>query len=501
VLAAFVAVSAWTLGIDLWRVVVDGKLWTGTDGLFLTDQMQYIAWIQSASQHVLISDMFVVHSNPADYLQPLVAISGALTALGVAAWLSMLLWQPIAVVAMFFAVRAFARSNLSGSGAQHAALVIGLFGGSFPAIGDMWPGFWAWGYPFALLAIAAMAGALVSYERARLAGRVSWLAPLLGATASWFHPWQGEALALIIVGTELVMWLRAGRPQLTRKLLALPAVTVFATALPLLYYLALAHVDPQWGLARLISKHGFPLATIGLALAPLLAASLLAYRRLPDNFMAIATRLWLPAAVFVFIVSESGLSDTPLHAFAGITIPLGVLSVEGVRSLGLQRLRVWWLLGPLLVAAVTIPTSIDELKGAADYLVPTLGNANFIAPSESTALDYLAHDPRPGALLTRGYLGLIAPGLTGRQVYLGTCQWSEPNCPGREQLVQSVFETPGVPAATIRADVLSTGARFVLNSTCTLRGKDLDRALAPITTSVRRFGCATLYAVQAPRTF
>ena len=45
VLAAFVAVSAWTLGLDLWRVVVESRSWTGTDGLFLTDQMQYMAWI------------------------------------------------------------------------------------------------------------------------------------------------------------------------------------------------------------------------------------------------------------------------------------------------------------------------------------------------------------------------------------------------------------------------------------------------------------------------
>ena len=253
------------------------------------------------------------------------------------------------------------------------------------------------------------------------------------------------------------------------------------------------------GLARVSSKHSFPLSTIALAMAPLLAAGLLAYRRLPNSFIAIATRLWLPAALIVFIVSESGLSDTPLHAFAGITVPLGVLSVEGVLSLRVQRLSFWWLLGPLLVAAVTIPTGIDELKSAAEYLVPVTGNANFIAPAERTALDYLARDPQPGGVLSRNYLGLITPGLTGRQVYLGTCQWSEPNCPGREQLVHRVFQSPGVPARVIRTDVLSTGARFVLNSTCELPGKNLDRALALITSSVRRFGCATVYVIGAPQ--
>jgi hypothetical protein len=494
-----VFVSSWTLGLDLWRVVVDGRSWTGTDGLFLTDQMQYLAWIQSASRHLLVADLFVVNPGSADYLQPLVAISGGLTALGMAAWLSMLVWQPIAVVAMFFAVRGFARRGFDGRGAQRAALVIGLFGGWFPGIGDMWPGFWSWGYPFALLAIAAMPAALVSYERARSAGRLSWLPAALGASASWFHPWQGETLALIVVFAELLMWTRAGRRP-ARRQLTLPAVTVIVTVLPLLYYVVLARVDPQWGMARVSSRHTFPLSTIGMALAPLLVAALLAYRRPAVGFLAIATRLWLPAVLVVYLVSESGFSDTPLHAFAGVTVPLGVLSVEGVLSLGLQRLRARGLLGACLVAAVTIPTSVDELKGAAEYLVPTPGNANFIAPEERAALDRVARDRQPGAVLSRGYLGLIAPGLTGRQVYLGSCQWSEPNCDLREQLVQRVFQAPNVPAAAIRAEVLSTGARFVLNSTCALPGKDLDRALAPITGSVLRFGCATLYVLRAPRT-
>ena len=105
VLVAFGIVSVWVLGLDLWQVIVDGRTWTGTDGLFLTDQMQYLAWIQSASRQVLASDLFVVHASAADYLQPLIAVSGALTAFGVAAWLSLLLWQPVAVLAMFFAAR------------------------------------------------------------------------------------------------------------------------------------------------------------------------------------------------------------------------------------------------------------------------------------------------------------------------------------------------------------------------------------------------------------
>ena len=496
VLFAFAAISVWVLALDLSQIVEHGRVWTGTDGEFLTDQMQYLGWIQSASRQVLVSDLFVVHSTPADYFQPLIAISGGLTALGVAAWLSLLLWKPVAVIAAFCAVRAYARRSLTGRPAQHAGLLIALFGGGLPAIGDLWPAFSSWGYPFALISIATMAGALLSYERAHAAGCGSVLAPALGALTSWLHPWQGEALALIVVGAELVMWSSTGRDPITRKRIALLATTVTATVLPLLYYVALAHLDRQWRIARVESKHAFALTTIIIALAPFLVAAAFAYRRRPRSFMAAATRVWPLAAIIVFLVSESGLSATPLHAFNGITVPLGVLSVEGVHAVGWRRIPGRFVLGPVLVAAATIPTTIDEMRAAADYVRPTPANANFIAPDERTALAFLARDPQPGGVLTRGYLGLITPAETGRHTYLGACQWSEPGCHEREMLVHRVFETIGISPRAVRAGVLGTDTRFVLNSTCKLPGKDLDKTLAVITKSVHHFGCATVYAIR-----
>ncbi len=498
VLGAFAGVSVWVLCLDLWHAVVDGRVWTGTDGLFLTDQMQYLAWIQSASQHALVSDLFVLHQTPADYLQPLVVISGGLTALGVATWLSLLLWQPVAVLAMFFAVRAYARRALASGSAQRAALVIGLFGGSLPAIGDMWPGFWSWGYPYSLIAIAATAGALLLYGRARAAGAMRWTAPALGALASWLHPWQGEALILIVIGAELILRAGADRRGKSRAAIALPAVTVIATALPLLYYLALAHADPQWGIAQAQSKHTYPLTTIALALAPFLATAAFEYRGRPQTFIAAATRVWPLATLVVFVVSETGLSATPLHAFAGITIPLAVLSVQGLQAAGWRRLPGRRVLGPLLVAAATIPTTVEELRAANAYVAPAPGNANFIAADEQRALEYLASDPQSGGVLTRSYLGLLIPAETGRHTYLGACQWSQPHCQARQRLVHRVFQTPHIAARTVRSEVLGTGARFVLASDCTLPGKNLDELLAPITTTTRRFGCATVYSIRSP---
>src|SRR6266576_6889023 len=70
VLAVFGAVSLWVLALDLFQVVVRGRVWTGTDGVYLVDQMQYLAWIQSASHHLLSANLFVLHGTPADYFQP-----------------------------------------------------------------------------------------------------------------------------------------------------------------------------------------------------------------------------------------------------------------------------------------------------------------------------------------------------------------------------------------------------------------------------------------------
>ena len=105
VLFAFAAVSMWVLALDVWRVVFDGRVWTGTDGVYIVDQMQYLAWIKDASKHVLASNLFVLRDTPADYFNPAVVVSGGLTALGMAPWLSLLLWKPIAVIGFFFAVR------------------------------------------------------------------------------------------------------------------------------------------------------------------------------------------------------------------------------------------------------------------------------------------------------------------------------------------------------------------------------------------------------------
>jgi hypothetical protein len=489
VLAVLAAASLWILALDVWQVVIHHRTWTGTDGEFLADQMQYLAWVRDSSHHFLVSDLFVLRGTPHDYFQPIVVISGALTALGVPPWVSLLVWKPVSVLAVFLAVRAFARRSLADRFDRRAALVLALFFGSWGTLGDEWIPFWSWGYPFALLGIAALAAALVCYARDRDGDRVSWRAPVLGLAASLSHPWQGELLLLTVVGAELVSWRRGTD---LRRRLRLPAATLAATALPLIYFEALDRFDPAWRAAQQAAKHHFALGTIALPLIPLLIAAPLAYRRRPQSFLGVATRVWPFAALVIYALSETGLAGTPLHAFAGITIPLGMLAIEGVQSIGFRRLPGWRLVAVVLVALGTIPASISMLRGAHPYVDPMPQNANFITGSERRALDYLLNDPSPGGVLARNYFGLIVPQETNRRTYIGLCLWSEPHCLSRMNDTIALMDGHDRPLAA-QAFLRSTGARFVLQD-CQSHG-DLETALGPMIVSRRRFGCATVYEV------
>ncbi len=501
VLAAFAAVSLWVLGLDLWQVVANGRVWTGTDGVYIVDQMQYLAWIRSASHHLLASNLFVLRSTPADYFQPAVVISGGLSALGLAPTVSLLLWKPIAVAATFFAFREYAYRTLTGLWARRIALLLALFFGSFTIVygtfgvlGDLFPGFLSWGYDFGLLALACMVAGLLAYDHARSTGRVAWWPGLLGALASMLHPWHGELLILIVLGSEVV--LRHRRPRTTQQL-KLPLLTVLLTGLPLLYYVLLGRTDISWRLAQGAGIHSFSLLSILLAIAPLLAPAMLAYRQRPADFLGVATRAWPIAALAVFVGSSAGFSAAPLHAFQGITLPLAVLAVQGVRAVGWRRLPyARWTIA-LAVAAFTIPSTAFELGKARSLAAPTPDNANFIQRDERSALDFLAADRDPGGVLTRSYLGAAVPGKTGRRTLVGDCLWSEPNCYERVNQAQALFDGTLTPRAA-RSFVVQTGAAFVLADCST--GVDLTKTLRPLIVSVHRFGCATVYElVQADR--
>jgi hypothetical protein len=492
-LAALAAMSLWVVAIDVWSAVVNDRVWTGTDGFFIVDQMQYLAWIQAAAQHLLIANLFVLRGTPSDYFQPAMVISGAITALGVSSWLALLLWKPVAVVGTFLAIRAYSHRTVEGRNERRAVIALGLFFGSFSVVygsfgivGDMMPGWLSWGYPFGLIAVALIIFALLSYDRARTAGRVAWAPGLMGAVASMLHPWQGETMVLIIVLAELARW----REHRGGRNLALPVLTLIMVGLPLVYYLGLGDLDVSWNLARAASKHAFPATAIVIGIAPLALVAGLGYRGRPRTFLELLTRMWPVAAIMIYVFSASTLSATPLHAFNGITAPLAVLAVIGVQRAGWERLPRRRLVTLAVLAAATIPANAYAIAVAHQYTRPTPGNANFITHDEHKALVYLHHDPDPGGVLTQFYLGEAVPGQTGRRTLVGDCLWSEPNCMPRSLAADALFKG-SMSRAQARAFVRSSGARFLLAS-CAPH-VDLSRLLGSMVVDQRRFGCAAVY--------
>jgi hypothetical protein len=507
-LASFAVASVWVLALDLWQVIAHGRVWTGTDGSFIVDQMQYLAWIVSASRHVLIANLFVLHRTPADYFQPAIAISGALTALGLPPTLALLLWKPVAVVSLFGAVRAYAHRGLGRSTrAQRLAMItLALFFGSFTVlagqlsvIGDVFPAFLTWGYPFALMAVAAAIFALLAYDRARAAAKFGWAPALLAGLAGSLHPWQAELLILIVLGAELsdLRGVRATGVQprvLLRSVrLRLAAATLVGAVLPLLYYVALGKLDISWQLARLASKHSFPVLTIAVAIGPLLLVALLGYRGAAAGFLGRATRIWPAAAFVIYMLSSTTLGATPLHAFDGITVPLALLAVAGWRGLRWGRGRSRRALGAALVVLGTLPATVYELASERTFVAPTSGNANFITRDESRALAFLRRDRQRGGVMTRFYLGAVVPARTGRPTYVGDCIWSQPSCSPRAIDVQSLLDD-ALPTVAARLLVASSHARFVLADCQAHAG--LTQELGPLIASVHRFGCATVYLVR-----
>jgi hypothetical protein len=111
---------------------------------------------------------------------------------------------------------------------------------------------------------------------------------------------------------------------------------------------------------------------------------------------------------------------------------------------------------------------------------------------EDAALAYLAREHRDGGVLTRFYLGTIVPAVTGRHTFVGNCYWSEPHCSHLVNITSELFAAQLRPPDA-RRFVHTSGARFVLADR---QSRDLTATLAPITSAVHRFGCASVYVIR-----
>ena len=96
-------------------------------------------------------------------------------------------------------------------------------------------------------------------------------------------------------------------------------------------------------------------------------------------------------------------------------------------------------------------------------------------------------------MLTPVYLGQTVPALTGRQTWVGIASWT-PDFRRRVELAGALF---GGELSVAAADAWF-GGRSSVSCCRTARGRsDLTRDLLPMLVSVHRFGCATVYQVDA----
>jgi hypothetical protein len=492
-LLAFCALAAWVPVVDLVRAGSTPLRWTHTIGTYVQDEMQYLAWIRDASRHVLVCDLFVLRPTPHDYLQPLIAISGGLVALGMAPWFALLVWQPLALLAVLAAVLALVRRALPGKGQRRAALALVLFAAAPGSHPDLWLAFWAWGYPFGLISLAGGIAALLICARPQPSARARLGAAALGLLAAWLHPWQGETLIVVLLA-GLLLGRRAGsrRPLALERRCA--ALVIAACALPLLYYVGLDRLDSNWGFGASYSTAVPQAWKLALYLAPLGVPALLAYRRPCASRLELLLRCWPPAAIALLVLFALGLGGTPTHTLLGISVPLGILAVQGVSELpAFGALRGRRALTVALVLAATVPGVQWQMSQAPARIGPSTRNGNFVSISDLRALSYLQRDPRPGGVLTGYDLGLLVPGATGRATYLGDSYWT-PDWQWRWQQLFELFGGWMRPRAA-RAFVRSTGARFIL-SDCTWH-HGLPRSLLALARHVRRFGCAELLELES----
>ena len=166
--------------------------------------------------------------------------------------------------------------------------------------------------------------------RAARCGRLGLGAPVCGFLCSWLQPWQGATLVAIVLGTEVLLRRRehSASPLLT-------TVTVTATALPLGYYAALSRFDSGWALAGEANRGPWPWWAMPLFFVPIVVVVSWATGRPARTFQDLALRVWPVAAlgVFCFILYTPFGTYQPMP-YSGLGIPVAVLAVRGVTSLG-----------------------------------------------------------------------------------------------------------------------------------------------------------------------
>ncbi len=480
-----------------YHVVVHGGVLSGSDGpLAGADQLFYMDSVRQSGMHLLIADHFDLVLGRAVFLHPLYLLGGLMWRAGLSLQASFWALQLLGAVAVAVGAAALGARVLPAGRPRMVALTLGLFflspllpllawAGAIGAIpryqlllvtGEATPGWQLWGYPQAGVAVGALAAALLgaaALAAGRTGARLILAVCAAACLCAWLHPWQGAIF--IVVAVALALQTRARAP------VSALALAIAAAAAPMLYEAILSRTDAAWHLDSVRNGVGQGPAWALLAgLAPLAIPAVLSLRRVASGPLRTVLVGWPLAAVAVYF----GTAQFPYHALEGISIPLAALVVAGWPAQRTATRR--WAITAALAAAVALGAVYEistfrdsERSGAAPY---------FLTAGERAALRYLDHDPEPGGVLARDYIGMAVPAYTGRRTWVGEWTWT-PDFPARAALAERLMAGSLSPAQAQQM-VDATGARFVL-SDCGARAP-LAALLQGMVVSERRFGCAAV---------
>ena len=515
------AVASFALfGLDALDAAANNRVYLGAANGAAQDSMQYLAWATDAAHHGLIANLYGFNNGGHVFFHPIWLVTGLLHIdAGFSYPLLLVLWQAAALILLVIVLRRYAQLVLGNDGRARAiSLTLALFLVSpfflfvvnLPfRINSQWTARltsqsfavqWISGdFPKALT-VTAMIGYVIALERligtpgrptlrAELLQPAGFAAAALGATAAFLHPWQGTELAVLTVGAAI--WGGLVLRRNVRLLLPMAAI-----ALPLLYYLILPKIDPGWATATRGSgpHRGIPLLGWLTTFGPVALASIPGWRTPATSDRQRLLRLWPIAVLTTFVAVPTG----KYQAFAGVSVPLALLTVQGWRRVieerrpGGRNARV----SRLLVTAGVAVLVFGAAPATAWLLTTKRLNARAVAEldrPDADALDYLARQPRGGVLSTPK-IGIWVPALTDDSTFVGHFVWS-PRWGQRKNYVSRLFDYRGkLPLSPTEALALieQPGTRYVLEP-CGARAT-LWPLLEPRGYSRHAFGCATVYS-------
>ncbi len=522
VLVAVFAVASFSLfGLEALDAAANNRVYLGAASAAAQDSMQYLAWATDAAHHGLIANLYGFNNGGHVFFHPIWLVTGLLHVdAGVSYSLLLGLWQAAALTLLVIVLRRYAQLVLGDDErARAVALTLALFlvspfflfvvnlhfklNGQWTSrlTNESYAAQWISGHFPTALTVTAMMGYVIALERlmgtpdrptlgAELLQRAGFATAALGATAAFLHPWQGAELAVLTVGAAI--WGRRLSRRDVRLLLPLAAI-----ALPLLYYLILPEIDPGWATSsRGPGPHrpGIPLLGWMTTFGPVALASIPGWRTRVTSDRQRLLRLWPIAVAITFVAAPTG----KFQAFAGVSVPLALLAVQGWRRV-LEERRLGGR-NPRGVRFLVTAGVVVLVFGAAPATTWLLIKRRLVIRQvaeldrpDADALDYLASQPRGGVLST-AKVGIWVPALTDDRTYVGHFVWT-PHWALRGHYASRLFDDPGErPLSSTAAVKLieKPGTRYVLEP-CGAREK-LWALLEPRGYSRHPFGCATVYS-------